>query len=91
LVETTQNKIDLDKQMIILFAKFEERTNFFTDSVLKNDPKMQVHLQSNILSAEIVRQGHNLGVGNPFLPMLYYLKGEISDIKAMNDTLLSRQ
>ena len=41
--------------MIILFAKFEERTNFFTDSVLKNDPKQQVHLQSNILSAEIVR------------------------------------
>ena len=44
-----------------------------------------------ILTQELVRQGISLGMGNPFLPMLYYVKGEISDIKAMEQTLVSRQ
>jgi hypothetical protein len=39
---------------------------------------------------DIVRAGHSIGIGNPFLPMLYYFKGELSDIKAMQDALLSR-
>lgn len=32
-----------------------------------------------------------MALGNPFTPMLYYIKGEISDIKAMEATLVSRQ
>jgi hypothetical protein len=32
-----------------------------------------------------------MGLTNPFTAMLYYIKGEISDIKAMEATLLSRQ
>lgn len=31
--------MDLDKQVIFIMNKFEDRTNFFVDNVVKNDPK----------------------------------------------------
>jgi hypothetical protein len=37
-----------------------------------------------------VRQGHQLGIGNPFTPLLYFVKGEEKDIKAMMDAMTSR-
>jgi hypothetical protein len=43
-----------------------------------------------VLTIDIVRAGHQLGIGNPFLPLLYFVKGEIQDIKAMLETVQSR-
>jgi sorting nexin-1/2 len=54
LIETQQTKIDLEKQVIFILNKFEERTNQFIDQPNKNNK--EVHLQSNILTADIVRQ-----------------------------------
>jgi hypothetical protein len=68
--------------------KFEERTNQYVDNAVR---QTQVHLESNVLSPEIVRQWHQMGLSNPFLPIWYYIKGEISDIKAMEQTIISRQ
>jgi len=31
-----------------------------------------------------------MGIGNPFLPLLYFVKGEEKDIKAMQDAMTSR-
>ena len=39
LIVTQQNKMDLDKQVIQVMNKFEERTNQFVDNVIRNDPK----------------------------------------------------
>ena len=86
LIDTTQMKQDLDKQLIAVLSKFEERTNAFADG----QQKAQQHIQSNVLTADIVRAGHQLGIGNPFLPLLYFVKGEEKDIKAMHDSMASR-
>ena len=74
-----------------MLGKYEERTNGFIDHQGKADGKQQAHLQSNILTQEMVRKTQAIGLGNPFTPMYYFLKGEVSDIKAMELTLVSRQ
>jgi len=43
-----------------------------------------------VLTIDIVRAGHQLGIGNPFTPLLYFVKGEEKDIKAMLDAVTSR-
>lgn len=86
LIDTTHMKQDLDKQLIAVAAKFEERTNAYADGA-QNATQL---LQSNVLTIDIVRAGHQLGIGNPFTPLLYFVKGEEKDIKAMLDAMASR-
>ena len=60
-------------------SKFEDRTNAFAEGRKTG----QQLLQSNILNSEIVRQLTDLGINNPYFSMLYFVKGELKDIKAI--------
>lgn len=44
----------------------------------------------NILTGEYVRAIQSLGLESPFLALLYFVKGELKDIKAMDEALTSR-
>ena len=86
MIDSQQNKFDLEKEAITVLAKLEERTNVYTEG--KSQKQL---LTSAILNQEILKNVEKVGLSNPYCPILYFVRGEVKDINAMQEAIQSRQ
>jgi len=69
-----------------VLAKLEERTNVYTEG-----KSIKQLLSSAILNQEILKSVDKVGLSNPYFPILYFVRGEVKDINAMQEAIQSRQ
>ena len=85
MIDTWQNKLELERESLQILAKLEERTNAFTEG--KSQKQI---VASVILNADILKNLHQLGISNPYLPILFYVRGECKEMNAKNEAIYSR-
>ena len=90
LIEINNDKTEFNKLIIHSLSKYEER-NF---AYMSDSPEMQT-VNKMILGGtnnDLVRgfQEMNELLRNPFQIIFYWIKSQVSDIKAMRETLVSR-
>jgi len=86
LIEVKQHQVDFQRNLVAILGKYEERNLIYSNE--SNNTKLILGGSSNELQREM--QSMQDKMKNPFYNMLYWVKGEISDIKAMEDALHSR-
>lgn len=93
LMETKNDQIGYQRQIFTSFGKYEER-NF---TYVNEKPEIQVKAlnrmiiggQQNELMADFAKAHDQLR--NPFSSVFYWIKGQVTDVKAMRDALSSRE